>query len=99
MFNRKKGMFVVTAMAALAIAFVVRIGQAQKSPPAKSPAADHAQLASKIAIVGHAVGFAETRPVRELMAEAGQADTETAATRARERRVGRCLRGRALAWT
>ena len=76
MFNRRKGLFIVTAMAALVIAFVVQIGQAQKSPPAKAPAADHAQLASKVAIVGQAVGFAETRPVRELMAEAGQADRE-----------------------
>ena len=76
MFNRKKGLFIVTAMAALVIAFVVRIGQAQKSPPAKAPAADHAQLTSKVAIVGRAVGFAETRPVRELMAEVGQVDRE-----------------------
>jgi len=76
MFNRKKGLFIVTAMAALVIAFVVQIGQAQKSPPAKDPAADHAQLTSKVAIVGRAVGFAETRPVRELMAEKGQVDRE-----------------------
>ena len=52
MFNRKKGLFIVTAMAALVIASVVRIGQAQKSPPAKAPPAGHAQLASKVAIVG-----------------------------------------------
>jgi len=76
MFNRKKGLFIVTAMAALVIAFVVQIGQAQKSPPAKDPPADHAQLTSKVAIVGRAVGFAETRPVRELMAEKGQVDRE-----------------------
>ena len=76
MFNRKKGLFIVTAMAALVIASVVRIGQAQKAPPAKAPSAGHAQLASQVAIVGRAVGFAETRPVRELMAQAGQADRE-----------------------
>ena len=76
MFNRKKGLFIVTAMAALVIASVVRIGQAQKSPPPRPLSAGHAQLASKVAIVGRAVGFAETRPVRELMAKAGQVDRE-----------------------
>ena len=76
MFSRKKGLFIVTTMALLGIASVVRIGQAQKSPPAKASSGGHAQLASKVAIVGRAVGFAETRPVRELMAEAGQVDRE-----------------------
>ena len=58
-------------MAALVIASVVRIGQAQKAPPPR-PLAGHAQLASQVGIVGRAVGFAETRPVRELMAQSAR---------------------------
>ena len=63
-------------MAVLVVASVVRIGQAQKPTATKHPSADHAQFASKVAIVGRAVGFAETRPVRELMAEVDQVDHE-----------------------
>ena len=76
MFSRKKGLFIVTTMALLGVASVVRIGQAQKSTSAKASSGDHAQLASKVAIVGRAVGFAETRPVRELMAKVDQVDRE-----------------------
>ena len=68
MFSRRKGLFIVTILALLGIAFVVRIGQAQKPTPAKASSGGHAQLSSSVAVVGHAVGFAETRPVRELMA-------------------------------
>ena len=76
MFSRKKGLFIVTILALVGVASVVRIGQAQKSTSAKASSGGHAQLASRVAIVGRAVGFAETRPVRELMAEVGQVDRE-----------------------
>ena len=76
MFSRKKGFFIVTTLALLGVASVVRVGQAQKSPPAKASSGGHAQLASNVAVGGRAVGFAETRPVRELMAQADQVDRE-----------------------
>ena len=76
MFSRSKGFFIVTILALLGGAFVVRVGEAQKSPSAKASAASHAQLANTVAKVGHAVGFAETRPVREIMAEVNQVDSE-----------------------
>src|SRR5882724_8444769 len=76
MFSRRKGLFIVTTVALLAVASVVRIGQAQKSPSAKTSSGGHAQLASSVAVVGHAVGFAETRPVRELMSQVDQVDRE-----------------------
>src|SRR5205809_6516241 len=76
MFSRRKGLVIITAIALLAVASVVRIGQAQKSPPAKASLGGHAQLASNVAVVGRAVAFAETRPVRELMAQVGQVDLE-----------------------
>src|SRR6266446_594223 len=76
MFSRKKGLFIVTILALVGVASVVRIGQAQKSPPAKASSSGHAQLASNVAVVGRAVGFAETRPVRELMAQVDQVDRE-----------------------
>ena len=76
MFSRKKGLIIVTIMALLGIAFVVRVGQAQKPTSAKAPSGGHAQLTSSVAVVGRAVGFAETRPVRELMASASQTDRE-----------------------
>jgi len=76
MFSRRIGLVIITAIALLAVASVVRIGQAQKSPPAKASPGGHAQLASNVAVVGRAVGFAETRPVRELMAQVGQVDLE-----------------------
>jgi Dockerin type I domain len=76
MFSRRKGFFIVTILALLGVASVVRVGQAQKSPPVKTTSAGHAKLASPVAKVGHAVGFAETRPVREIMAEVNQVDLE-----------------------
>jgi hypothetical protein len=76
MFSRRKGLFIVTTVALLAVASVVRIGQAQKSAPAKASTGGHAQLASNVAVVGRAVGFAETRPVRELMSAVDQVDLE-----------------------
>ena len=76
MSSRRKGLFIVSILALLVVAFVVRIGWAQKPTSAKASSDGHAQLVSKAPIVGRAVGFAETRPVRELMAEAGQTDRE-----------------------
>src|SRR6266550_5677891 len=76
MFNRRKVLFIVTPLALLAVASVVRIGQAQKPTSAKAASGGHAQLTSSVAVVGHAVGFAETRPVRELMASMSQIDRE-----------------------
>ena len=76
MLSRKKLFIIITIMALLGIAFAVRVGQAQKPSSAKAPSGGHAQLNSSVAVVGHAVGFAETRPVRELMASASQTDRE-----------------------
>src|SRR4029434_5086068 len=76
MLSRKKLFIIVTILAVLGIAFAVRVGQAQTPASAKAPAGGHAQIKSSVAVVGHAVGFAETRPVRELMASANQTDRE-----------------------
>src|ERR1044071_4695835 len=76
MFSRRIGLVIIAVIALLAVASVVRIGQAQKPTSAKAPSGGHAQLKSSVAVVGHAVGFAETRPVRELMASASQTDRE-----------------------
>src|SRR5262249_26901607 len=76
MFSRRIGLVIITVIALLAVASVVRIGQAQKPTSAKAPSGGHAQLASSVAVVGHAVGFVETRPVRELMASVSQTDRE-----------------------
>jgi hypothetical protein len=76
MFSRRKGLFIVTTMALVGVASVVRIGQAQKATSAKASSGGHAQLVSNVAVVGRAVGFAETRPVRELMAKVDQVDLE-----------------------
>jgi hypothetical protein len=76
MLSRNKLFTIVTILAVLGIAFAVRVGQAQKPTSAKAPSGGHAQIKSSVAVVGHAVGFAETRPVRELMASANQTDRE-----------------------
>jgi len=76
MFSRKKVLFIVTTLALFGVAFAVRVGQAQKPTSIKASSGGHAQLASSVAVVGHAVGFAETRPVRELMSQVDQVDRE-----------------------
>ncbi len=76
MFSRRKGLFIITTVALLAVASLVRVGQAQKSPPVKTSPGGHAQLASRVATVGRAVAFAETRPVREIMDQIDQVDRE-----------------------
>src|SRR5438132_4405874 len=76
MFSRRIGLVIITVIALLAVASVVRIGQAQKPTSARASSGGHASLTSSLAVVGHAVGFAETRPVRELMASVSQTDRE-----------------------
>ncbi len=76
MFSRRKGLLIITTVALLAVAAVVRVGEAQKSPPVKTSPSGHAQLASSVATVGRAVAFAETRPVREIMDQIDQVDRE-----------------------
>src|SRR4030095_12769935 len=76
MFSRRKVLFIVTTLALFGVAFAVRVGQAQKPTSTKASSGGHAQLASSVAVVGRAVGFAETRPVRELMSQVDQVDRE-----------------------
>ncbi len=76
MFNRRRGLFIVSTVALLGVACLVRVGQAQKPTSTKAPAGQHAQVASGKAVVGRAVAFAETRPVREIMAQVDQVDRE-----------------------
>ena len=76
MFSRKKGLFIITTVALLGVAFVVRTGQAQKPTVGKAAGAGHAQLASNVPVTGRAVGFAETRPVREMMIAGDGIDPE-----------------------
>ncbi len=75
MLIRKKGIFIASALLLLGVASVVRVG-AQKPAANKPAAGNKAPLASSMAVVGHPVGFAETRPVHELMDAAGLADRE-----------------------
>ena len=69
MFSRKKLFIIVTIMALLGdrICGANRPGAKANAQPRPLRAATRS-LTSNVAIVGHAVGFAETRPVRELMA-------------------------------
>ncbi len=76
MFIRRKGLFIITIVALVAVAFFVRVGQAQKPTSTKAAAGSHAQLASNVPVVGRAVSFAVTRPVREIMAEVDQVDRQ-----------------------
>ncbi|MGI8435394.1 MAG: dockerin type I domain-containing protein [Chthoniobacterales bacterium] len=78
MIGRKKRIFFITTIALLAGAFFVQTGQAQKSKSGQTaaPSAPHAVLASTVPVIGHAVGFAETRPVREIMAQSDAVDLE-----------------------
>ena len=62
MFSRSKGLFIVTILVLLGVAFLVRAGQAQKSPPAKTTSAGHAKLGSTVPIVGRALRMVDTRP-------------------------------------
>ncbi len=81
MTRRNKGMFLIAVLALIGLAFFVRLGQAQK-PKADKHApvepAHSAKLGRLVPIVGHAVGFAETKPLRELVAEQTSVDFELA---------------------
>ena len=66
--GRKRGIFLFVIVTVLGLAFFVRQGEAQKSKAPNAPAGKHAQLASNVPVVGRAVGFAETKPMRELTA-------------------------------
>ncbi len=76
MLGRRKGLFFIALLALLALAFLVRPGQAQKPKAAGSAASKPAPFVAPAPIVGRAVGFAETRPVRELLAELPQNEVE-----------------------
>ena len=67
MFGRKKGLFLVAFLTLVGLAFLlVRPGLAEKPKAAKADAGPRAPIASNVPIVGRAVGFAETKPLREL---------------------------------
>ncbi len=73
MFSRRKGLFLVSLVALLGLAFFVQRGVGQKRPDAgKRAAAKQAPIASVIPVVGRAVGFAETRALRDLIADQPQ---------------------------
>ena len=78
MFSRKKGFFIVITVALLGAAIAAGVRQPQKPSSVKPVSGGHAQIASNVAIVGHPVAFAETRPARELMAAADHFDLELA---------------------
>ena len=67
MTRRQRNTFTYTAAAALGIALFMQPGQAQTArTPGGKTAPKLGQLASNVPVVGHAVGFGETKPVREL---------------------------------
>src|ERR1041385_1072587 len=76
MFSHRKGLLIITILALLSVPVAVRVGQAQKPGSTKTSPAGHAVLASNVAVMSHAVGFAETRPVRELMDSVTKSDRE-----------------------
>jgi hypothetical protein len=82
MSGRNKVLFLIAILALVGLAFFARLGQAQK------PTADrHAPLApvqsgklgNLVPIIGHAVGFAETKPLRDLVPEGSTVDFALAA--------------------
>lgn len=72
MLGRKKGFIFVIIVALLAVAFFVRPGEAQrpagKKAGAKTPQSGRADRTISRPMSGRVVGFAETRPARELAA-------------------------------
>ncbi|MGI8821576.1 MAG: hypothetical protein ACR2ID_12020, partial [Chthoniobacterales bacterium] len=73
MFSRRKGLFLVSLVALLGLAFFVQRGVGQKKPDSgKRAAAKQAQITSAIPVVGRAVGFAETKALRDLVADEAQ---------------------------
>ncbi len=75
MFGGKRGLFFTTVSAVVGLTMFVKPGLAQKNAAGKS-GVGHAQLASTVPVVGRAVGFGESRPVRELMNVADAFDLE-----------------------
>ncbi len=81
MTRRNKGIFLIAVLALIGLAFFVRAGRAQKPQANKHAPVESAQSAKAgrlVPIVGHAVGFAETKPLRELVAEQTTVDFELA---------------------
>ncbi|MEO7367324.1 MAG: dockerin type I domain-containing protein [Gemmatimonadaceae bacterium] len=70
-------MFLVGVLTLLGLAFFVHRGVGQKRPDSgKRAAAKQAPIASAIPVVGRAVAFAETRPLRDLIADLPQNEVE-----------------------
>ncbi len=81
MSGRSKVLFIVAILAVIGFASFVRLGQAQKPKvethaPLMQP--QSGKLGRLVPIVGHAVGFAETKPLRELAAQEAHVDFELA---------------------
>src|SRR5437016_3595419 len=74
MIRRNKGMLFVVVLTVFGLALFVRPGEAQKPKVAKGALVKPPQIARLSPIVGHAVGFAETAPLRELIARNPQFD-------------------------
>ncbi|MEP7015096.1 MAG: hypothetical protein ABI925_06630 [Verrucomicrobiota bacterium] len=75
MIRRNKATFLIAILTLIGLALFVMPGQAQK-PKANKDAA--AKGPSTTAIVGHAVGFAETKPLRELIGAGTSVDLSLA---------------------
>ncbi len=73
--SRSKAIITIAVLALLAFVFVARNGEAQKpKTAAKDAPAKTAPFIAPAPVVSRAVGFAETKPVREIMAESGEVD-------------------------
>ncbi len=72
MFSGKKRLFIVSGVALLGVAFVGQTGHAQKPNSGRTAG----QLASTVPVASKAVGFAETRPAREMMVASDGFDPE-----------------------
>ena len=75
MTGRNKGLFLIVILTLVGLALFVRPGQAQKPKANKDTAAKSGRIALRNPIVRHAVGFAETKPAREIAAQES-GDTE-----------------------
>src|SRR4029077_4008101 len=75
MIRRNKAKLFVVIFSLIGLAFSVLPGQAQKPKTGKdAPSPRLHRLGRLVPIVGHAVGFAETAPLRELAARNPQFD-------------------------
>ena len=73
MTGRLKGLFLIVILALIGLALFVLPGRAQKPNADKAKPPRTARL---VPIIGHAVGFAETKPARELAAPAALIDAQ-----------------------